>query len=205
MSSASRQEYFQPDLHQGALHRSNGQRAAALSVEIVQSLHFAFAEQLGEKARDVVYRWGFEWALQDMVRLNQQLHDDIGGSLDLWQMDPKFILDSWWTPLGEAGWGLCSFDFSALSRGLVVIDLHSSAVAAAFAGADQPVCHLYSGLFAGAMSFFERAERHGAEVQCTAMGAPVCQFIVGTGADIDSAETMRQQGTPPTEIIRHLR
>jgi predicted hydrocarbon binding protein len=78
-------------------------------------------------------------------------------------------------------------------------------VAAALQSADEPVCHLYAGLFAAAVSFLDRSERHAAELACAAAGAATCVFVVGSGADIDAAEAWRQQKTPVQEIIRRLR
>jgi len=202
----SRQELFQPDLQQGSLRRPTGQRLAALSIEFIESYHLTLLEKFGDTVQDVLYRTGFEWGLQEMLRLNEQLRPSLGGgNLDLWQMDAKYIIDTWWAPLAEAGWGRCTFDFAASSRGLVFADLQSSIVAGAFAGSDQPVCHLYAGLLAGGLSFYERTERHAVEVQCAALGAATCTFVIGPGAEADSAETWRQQGLPAVEIISRLR
>lgn len=178
---------------------------AAFPIDAIHALHLALIEQLGEDAADVLYRSGYEWALQDMIRFNRRLRLKLGDETDLGQMDARFILSSWWESFAESGWGTCTFDPVALARGILVVELQGSAVASAFTGSDQPACHLYAGLFAGAFSFFERTERHAAEMHCTACGSPACTFIVGPGADIDSAETQRQRGVPPAEIMRQFR
>ncbi len=171
----------------------------------MHALHLALIEQFGENAADVLYRSGYEWALQEMTRLGQKLRTELGDATDLSQMDARFVLESWWTPFAETGWGHAQFDTTAIGRSLVLIELRASAVAPGFAGSDQPACHLYAGLFAGAFSFIERTERHAVEMQCAACGAPICSFIVGPGADVDSAETQRQRGTPPADILRQFR
>jgi uncharacterized protein len=213
MSSASdsrtlvRHPAFQAVAEQGALRRAvDGTRVSKLSLELVHGLHAATVEQFHENAADVLYRFGYEWGLQDMVEVNQRLRDEFGGSsFDIWQTDTKFVFTSWWNPLQEAGWGQCTFGSAINARGTFLTDLRGSVVAAALAGSDEPVCHLYAGLFAGVASFFDRTERHSVELQCAASGAPHCQFLVGTGADIDSAEAWRQQGVPPAEILQRLR
>jgi uncharacterized protein len=192
------------DATDGSIRRPDGERLAAIPAPLMQSLHFALVESLGETAQDVLYRSGYEWALQDMLRLNQQLRGKFGGGWDFWQADAKFILESWWAPLDAAGWGVAAFDCSALNRGITFVELRQS-IAAALVRADQPVCHLHAGLLAGALSFFDRHERHAVEVQCRAMGKETCTFIVGPGAEVDSAEAWRQQGTPAAEIVRRLR
>ena len=140
-----------------------------------------------------------------LLRLNQNLHDQFkGDAADLWQLEPKYVFDTWWAPLQAAGHGTASFEFSRLARGVMVVNLQGSIVVAALEGADQLICHYYAGLFAGALSFFERAERHAMELQCLAVGHGSCTFVVGPGADIDVAETARQQGDAPAEVIRRL-
>jgi len=205
VSTASRPASIQFDRDSAALRHADGQRVAALSLDTIHALHLALIEQLGENAADVLYRSGYEWALQDMVRFNRQLRQKLGDDADLGQMDARFILDSWWAPFAEAGWGTCTFDPVALARGIMLVELRGSAVAPGFAGSDQPACHLYAGLFAGAFSYFERTERHAAEMHCTACGAATCTFLVGPGAEVDSAETQRQHGAAPAEILRQFR
>ena len=177
---------------------------AALSLEFVQALHLAIIEQFGEYAQDVLYRSGYEWGLQEMIRLNQQLREDLGGNFDLWQAEAKFILEAWWEPLVEAGWGRCAFDLAKIARGIVWVELRGSVVAAAFPGSDDPVCHIYAGMFGGALSFFERSERHAVEIECAGARAALCRFLIAGGAEIDRAETWRQQGTAPAEIAQRL-
>jgi predicted hydrocarbon binding protein len=189
----------------GTLRHLTG-NVSKVSLELVHGFHASLVGQFPENAADVLYRCGYEWALQDMVGLNSRLREEIGGSgFDLWQMEAKFVYESWWTLLQDTGWGRCTFDFGSATRGILVIQLQGSAVAAALAGSEEPVCHLHAGMFAGAVSFFDRGERHAVELQCAAMGAESCQFIVGSGADIDAAETWRQQGTSAGEIIRRFR
>ena len=180
-------------------------RVAPFSVEGLHALHLALIEQFGENAPDILYRSGYDWALRDMVRFKAELQEQLGGRTELWDLDTKFILDAWWARLAAAGWGHSTFDCTALSRGVVLVELRGSTVGPAFAATDQPACHLYAGLYAGAFSFFERAERHAAELQCIACGATSCLFAIGPGADIDAAETWRQQGLSAAELTRRLR
>lgn len=196
---------FQADASLGSLRSEDGQRVAALPAEGLLALHAAFVDQFGDNAADILYRCGYEWSLQEMAAMNRRLRDEIGSAFDLWQMDARFVLDSWWTPFAVSGWGSCAFDTAPNKRGVVLASVHNSAIARALHGAEEPVCHVYAGLLAGAVSFFERAERHSVELQCCATGAAVCQFVIGTGPDIDLAETLRQQGTSVAEILRRVR
>jgi predicted hydrocarbon binding protein len=198
-------QQFQPNLAEGSLRRTTGEHVVALSLDFVRSLHETISEQFGPEARDILYRCGYEWGLQDSMRFAPRVAAQMEGSnLDLWQMDGKFVFESWWAPLAEAGWGRCTFDVSALARSRVVVELRGSIVAERVTGSEGPICHLYAGLFAGALSFYERAERHAIEILCRAQGSQQCQFLVAPGAEIDSAETWRKQGATAADIVRRL-
>lgn len=191
---------------EGAIRLPDGQRAAAVPGDFIWSLHRGLAQQLGEQARHVLYEIGYEWGLQDLARLSHHIHEESGGGdhPDLWQMDAKFVLDRWWAPLAAAGWGALTLDLSAQAKGLASVELRHSAAVLPSARASEPVCHLYAGLFAGALSFFERVERHAVETECVALGHPSCRFIVGSGPVIDQAETVRRQGAAHDAIVRAI-
>ena len=188
---------------QGTLHQPDGQRTTIVPSDFLQDLRIALAQEFGDGARHLLYCTGFDWSLRDMVRLGERLRDDPGSSrLDLWQMEAKFVLESWWEPLAAAGWGHCQF--SPLPRGLLLAELTNSAPVAAVGRATEPACDLCAGLFAGALSFFERAERHAVEVQCAALGHPSCVFIAGASPHIDAVETWKQQNLSAAEIRQRL-
>ena len=205
MPSAAPHDFLRIDSARGDLRRADGVRLAALSSEFVQALHGALLDQFTDDAQDVLYRSGYEWGLQDLVRLNRELRAQGGNESSVWRLQPGSVLETWWTPLADAGWGRCSFDVASLGRGVAIVELRDSMVVAALGAADLPVCHLYAGLFAAALSFFERTERHAVEVQCSAMGAAACQFVVAPGPEVDAAETWRQQGVAAAGIIQRLR
>jgi predicted hydrocarbon binding protein len=206
VSSTFHQTIFQSNSAQGSIRRANGSRLAVVPSDFLLSLHVHLIERFADNSQDVLYRSGYEQGLQDMVRLNRELREQYGGgSTDLWQMDAKFILNSWWEPLAQAGWGRCTFDLAALARGVAFVELEDSPIAAALGHTEHPICHFFAGLFAGAMSFFERAERHATEIECRSAGGALCRFVVAAGDNIDSAEGWRQQGVSATEIIRRLR
>jgi hypothetical protein len=204
-TSLIRHAAFRQEPAQGALRRLSGERVTLLTREAVHALHATLVEQFSETAVDVLYRSGYEWGLQEILVRQQRLKAEVGGTdFDFWQMDAKFVLDAWWMPFAEAGWGHCAFQRLSHPRNLYLIDLRSSLVAATLRPAEEPVCHLYAGLFAGAVSFFDRQERHGAELQCAAVRGDLCRFLVGSGPDIDAAESLRQQGVTTDEILARL-
>src|SRR5438105_2118636 len=84
-------ELFRHDPAEGSLRLPDAQRIIAISEPLVRGLHFALVETLGDTAQDALYRIGYEWALQGMLKLNRELRDEAGDpSFDFWQTDPAF-------------------------------------------------------------------------------------------------------------------
>lgn len=201
-----RGEMIAPLTATGALGNAEGHRLAALPASFLITLSSELAEPLNNQTRHALYRVGYEWALQGMVQLSHQLVAEFGSgaNLDLWQMDAKFVLDRWWASFNSSGWGSCMLDLSAISRGISFVEVRNGIVEPGNSGTTQPTCHLYAGLFAGALSFFERIERHAVEVQCVALGAESCRFVVGPSPQVDEVESWRSQRIAPDEIRRRL-
>lgn len=204
----TREDFVRSDLATGTLRSPDDRRTAVLPDLFLGQLHRHLADEIHGTTRHSLYKFGYEASLQSMVLLSRQLQEEFaGGNLDLWQMDAKFILDRWWAPHASTGWGSLSFDLSSLANGFAFVELRHSAIVAALVADSrpaEPVCHYYAGLFAGALSFFERTERHAIEFHCAALGAPACRFAIGPGSHIDEAELWRKQGIAPDEIRRRL-
>lgn len=183
----------------------DGRRVTALPEALMQELHRGLAGAAEDRTRQLLYHAGYEWGLQDMLHLSQRLRDESEAENppELWKMDAPFVLERWAAPFTAAGWGACLFDLSSHAKGITFVELRSSAAAASVARAATPVCHLYAGLFAGALSFYDRVESHGVEIECRALGHACCRFIVGPGPLIDQAENARHSGVAP-EAIRRL-
>jgi predicted hydrocarbon binding protein len=197
-------EFIRARPAEGMLLTSDDRRVTALPETLIQTLHRGFTQAGGDN-RQVLYHAGYEWGLQDMLDLNSRMRQETGteNQPDLWRRDAPFVLERWAAPFAAAGWGACIFDLSFHHKGITFVELRQSAAAAAVGRAAAPVCHLYAGLFAGALSFYDRVETHAVEIECAALGHGCCRFIVGPGAVIDEAESARQSGLAH-EAIRRL-
>ena len=207
----ARENFLHPVFEEGAIRLSDERRTAALPVEFIRALHDGLLRELGENAHRTFYAAGYEWALQEMILLSRRLRGEMGngGNLDVWQMDARLVLEAWWAQFTAAGWGAWTLDLTTQSTGITFVEVRNSAtaakpLAAVTSGRGEPACHLYAGLFAGALSFFERAETHAVEIQCAALGHPSCRFVIGPGSQIDAVESWRRQGASAEEIRRRL-
>jgi len=203
-SRLAREETVLPPPHEGAIRLPDRQRFVVMPEEFIQSLPGALAAQVGAKAGHLLYQSGYEWGLQEMLRLSHRLRTEFGDQedFDLWQMDAKFVLDRWWSSFAAAGWGTWSLDRSLQAQGVLLIQLHRGETTPSPEPAGEPRCHLQAGLFAGAVSFFERTELHAVEIPATATDPMACQFIIGPGPVIDQAEAARARGATPDAILR---
>jgi predicted hydrocarbon binding protein len=206
-SSVSPQDFIRSRPAEGELHTPDNRRVVALPAAVLQALHAGLADGNPGTLRPILYRAGYEWGLQEMLHLHTRLRAELDPSdqRDLWHLDAPFVLERWAAPFAAAGWGACVFDVSEHGKRLLFVELRHSAAAAACRDAkiNAPVCHLYAGLFAGALSFYDRTESHAVETECTALGHACCRFIVGPGPLIDQAENARQSGLAH-EAIRRL-
>lgn len=190
------------DLATGRATLPSGGRVALLSDDVIRELHFAILEAHPDSAQDVLYRSGYEWALRSMVGFTTGRTSAANANAEPTPTDATGWLVAWWRSCQDAGWGAMRVQPGV--GGTALIELPRGAVADSLGRADDPVCHLYAGLFAGALSFLDRGERHAVEISCRAAGHQTCRFIVGPAADIDRVETWRQQGVAPEELAQRV-
>jgi len=194
-------EYFRKDGDEGSIYLRDGQRASEVSEDFIVGLHAGLEEDVGDASNLIMYKCGIDWGLQDMKRFNNRMrHEFGGGKLDVWQMNKRFVFESWWWPLTVQGWGGWTLDLSFESRDMTFVEIRNSAVARSMEQVGKPVCHLYAGMFAGVFSYFEREERQSIEVQCYSMGNDRCKFMIGKEKQVNAAEFWRQEGANAEEI-----
>jgi len=199
------EEFFRHERNEGAIYLRDGQRAAKISEAFINGLHLGIEEEVGASAGLLMYRCGQEWALADMKRFATRMRQEFGsGKLEIWQMNPRFVWECWWWPLTVEGFGGWTLDLNFEDKGITLVEIRNSAVARSMKMLGRPVCHMYAGLFAGALSFFHRKELHSIEVQCYAMGNDVCKFLISDEKRVNAAEFWREEGASAKSILENL-
>ncbi|MDZ4814819.1 MAG: V4R domain-containing protein [Verrucomicrobiota bacterium] len=194
------EDYFSRDENHG-LKLRDGQRGVFATEDFVVGLHQGLDEEVGEAGSLIMYKCGYEWGVQDMKRFAERMrHEFGGGKLDIWQMNPKFVFETWWWPLTIQGWGSWTIDTSFQKQGMLFLTIHNSAVAQSLEQVGKPVCHMYAGMFAGVFSVFDRQQRNAIEIQCYSMGNDCCKFLIGDEKRVNSAEFWRREGANAGEI-----
>ena len=183
----------------------DGQRAVYAPEDFVVGLHQGLHEEVDDASGLIMYKCGFEWGVSDMKRFAHRMrHEFGGGRSEIWQMNPKFVWESWWWPLTVEGWGGWTLDLNFEKQDMVFVTIHNSAVAQSMERIGKPVCHMYAGMFAGAFSVYDREERDSIEIQCYAMGNDCCKFLIGKKSRVNAAEFWRREGAGAQEILERL-
>jgi uncharacterized protein len=199
------EEFFKADLENGAIYLRDGERAAKVTESFINGLHLGMEEEVGDSSGLLMYRCGHQWALRDMKRFGDRMRQEFGGGkIDVWQMNKRFVLETWWWPLIIQGFGDWRLDFSFENNGIIVVELRNSAIAQSMGLIGKPVCHMYAGLFAGVFSYLDKVERGGIEIQCYAMGNDVCKFLIGSQKQVNAVEFWRKEGANAKEILDNL-
>lgn len=198
----SPQEFVQRSPARGEITIDGDTRAVQVAESFITGVHAGVEEEVGESAGLLMYRSGYEWGLKHMKRFNERMRKEYGGGKkDIWQMNTKFVFESWWWPLTLQGFGGWSLDLQFDNRNFAVVEIRNSAVAQTMEQSGKPVCHMYAGLFAGAFTFHDRKERASIELQCYSMGSDRCKFIVGENKEINAAEFWVNEGASAAEVI----
>jgi predicted hydrocarbon binding protein len=199
-------DFFRHELEQGSIYVRDGQRVVKVTEDFINGLQLGVEEEVGQNNGSLLmYKCGYEWGLQDMKRFNDRMRQEFGGGkLDIWQMNKRFVFESWWWPLTASGFGGWSLDLSFSNQGLTVVEIRNSAIAHAMKIVGKPVCHVYAGLFAGVFSVYEQEDKQCIEVQCYSMGNDVCKFMIGNEKQVNAAEFWRQEGATASEILANF-
>jgi predicted hydrocarbon binding protein len=171
--------------------------------DLIVGLQAGLEQEVGDASAVVLYRIGYRWGLADMKRFELNMKKEF--DRELRDMNVSFALEEWWWPLQAMGWGAWEIDMkSKREQGLVLVNLYESAVAKTLGEVGKPVCHLYAGLLSGALTHLAKRELSGIEIQCYAMGATYCRFVIGAEQKINAVQFWLEEGTSASDVMHKL-
>lgn len=200
----SMQDYLERDRDAGIVRQRTGARGLHVTEDFVVGLQQGLEEEVGDAAGMIMYRAGYEWALHDMKAFEARFAAEFGGKTSITDANILFVLETWWWPLTAEGWGTWRVDLSRRREGLIFVDLFDSAVAKSLGNIGKPVCHMYAGLLAGALTYLSKRELSGIEIQCYAMGAEFCKFLIGAEKRVNAASFWVQEGASAQDIVDRI-
>ncbi|MEM1416483.1 MAG: V4R domain-containing protein [Myxococcota bacterium] len=199
----NQEDFLTYDRKNGLVYTRNDQRAFHVAEDFIVGLQAGLEEEVADASAVVMYKCGFQWGLADMKRFETTMVREFGR--DVQQMNVQFTMEQWWWPLQAMGWGSWEIDLeSKRDQGLIIINLYDSAVAKSLGDVGKPVCYLYAGLFAGTLTALARRSLSGIEIQCYAMGASYCRFLVGSEKRINAVEFWMEEGASASDVLRKL-
>jgi predicted hydrocarbon binding protein len=195
-------DFYRHDCASGAIRNVYGQRLLLASGAFLAALTESLLTILGSEAVTSLNRIGRQWGESDFDLFKARMEEEYG--VPLGDLDLSLVLESWWWPKRAQGWGNWQCDLSRRKEGFVSIDVENSAVVAALGRTGYCECHLYAGLFAGAMTRLTSRSLDGVEISCAARGDERCRFIVAAPARIEMVRGLRDGGASTAEILRRL-
>jgi len=196
------EDFLRYEPAKGALFTRNAQRAFHVSEDFIVAMQVGLEQEVGDASAVVLYKCGFQWGLADMKRFEAGFAKEYGK--DSQSANLHFLMETWWWPLQAMGWGSWEIDFAKNEQGIVLINVYDSVVAKSLGEVGKPVCYLYAGMFAGVLTHLSRRPLSGIEIQCYAMGANYCRFIVGAEKRVNAVEFWLEEGASAGDVIAKL-
>jgi predicted hydrocarbon binding protein len=195
--------FFRHDPDQGTLENVYGQRLVRVAEDFMVAMLGSLEDEVGQAAaREVMYKCGYQWGMEDMRGFLGRMQAEFEAALDKLRVD--FLLETWWWPLNVEGWGTWRYDFRQKDKGLLYVDLFESAVAQSVGDIGAVVCYFYAGLFAAAFSVLARRSLAGVEIQCYSTGADFCRFLIADYERVDAATFWRNEGATSADIMKKI-
>src|SRR5262245_15366589 len=132
-----------------------------VSDDFLAALRQSVEREHANTADRILHEVGRRWGAADMQAFIARAPQVLGAPPEAVHIG--VLLQTWWWPRTAGGWGAASFDFRRAAQRLMVVELRNSAQARASrererpeGPAPRPVCHLYSGYFAGGLGALAR-------------------------------------------------
>jgi predicted hydrocarbon binding protein len=196
------EDFLRHDAEKGTVLTRNAQRTFHVSEDFIVGLQAGLEQEVGDASAVVMYKCGFQWGLADMRRFETTMAREYGQ--DIQATNINFMMETWWWPLQAMGWGSWEIDFSKHDQGIVVVNVYDSIVAKSLGEVGKPVCYLYAGMLAGVLTHLSRRPLSGIEIQCYAMGATYCRFVIGAEKRINAVEFWMEEGASASDVLSKL-
>lgn len=196
------EDFLRHDESAGTVFTRNQQRVFHVSEDFILGLQAGLDQEVGDASAVVLYKCGFQWGLADMKKFETTMVREYGR--DIQATNINFLMETWWWPLQAMGWGSWELDLGKQEQGIMVVNLFDSVVAKSLGEVGKPVCYLYAGMFAGVMTHLSRRPLAGIEIQCYAMGATFCRFVIGAEKRINAVEFWLEEGANASDVLAKL-
>ncbi len=197
------EQFYRRERARGVIRNIYGQRVLRVTEDFITGLLGGLEDEVGERATMVMYEAGYAWGMEDMRNFVKRSQGEF--EVEFQKMGTGMMLETWWWPLTIEGWGTWQFDFREAKRDMLFVDLYESAVAKTLGDIGAVVCYFYAGLFASVFSVLARKDFGCVEIQCYAMGADHCRFLISHSDRVNAAAFWRSQGATTKDIMKKVK
>ncbi len=195
-------QFYQAQLEKGILRNVYGQRVLRVTEDFVTGMLAGLEDEVGDRAGMVMYNAGYAWGMEDMRNFVKRSQGEF--EVEFAKMGVGMMLETWWWPLTIEGWGTWQYDFREAKRDMLYVELYESAVAKTLGDIGAVVCYFYAGMFAAVFSTLARKSYACVEIQCYAMGADHCKFLISHSERVDAAAFWRSKGATTKDIMKKV-
>lgn len=196
-------DYLRHDLRRGTLHSRAGTKMCYLPSEMLIGLHQTLEEEIGEAWPDVMESIGRIWGARVAKRFEREAESYYNRPVhDLPMSEFVALVEGFFR---YHGWGKLVIDFGMANNGLLSAKLENSAYVEILGASPRPVDHIVAGLLGSLVG--RTSERNDVicyETECTAMGAPVCRFVIGIQIRLKDVPQWISQGISHEQIMERL-
>jgi uncharacterized protein len=203
----SYKKYLSWDMKKGVLENPSNTRMIAFPNCFMVGLLEGLEDECGQAWSVVMYRCGEWWGKRQMQRMERNLGEHFGKSLQelpTAQVHATFM-EGWATE----GWGRLKLDLDNLQHGFIYASVSNSPITEAFLNSEldarkRPVDFLTTGALVGMFSQASDTELIGCQIACITQGAERNEFLVGQKEVLEDVQNMVKKGMSAAEILSTL-
>lgn len=195
---ASPVAFLKPDEPAGQIRTADDKRAVVMTAVLWKALTDSLEGKLAAESDDVLYAAGRSWGMQSYAKFAEEMGASRKALYHTRNMGLSDFKDQFNTYLVRHGWG--RFDIYE-KYDLIFIDLFSSPIPEMAQKREAMTCSLMAGFFSGFFTELIGVDFSCIELQCAALGANKCTFVVADSAITGSVRKWLSKGRSFEEIV----
>ncbi len=170
-----------PDLIRDPAHGtlSDGlQRILAANDDFFSAFNSLFAKGLSYRRHELLHRFGKQWGLRHVLRIERLLQREYG--MTLREVESQMAIEALSESMGVLGLGSFDVDLSQRENGVLVIIHRNSPFPTYGSMTSEGTCSILAGFYAALLSYLSGRQLAAREVSCSRAPDRPCRFIVAT-------------------------
>jgi photoactive yellow protein len=183
----------------GILRNRYAERVLSTPVVLFELLANAFDKQSTAQWRTIAHDWGLAAGRRLVIELETAGEDEI----PLGDRPMREVVELVSDLLRDQGWGVVAFDLAESARGVLRLEVESSALVGR-PGRHDRCCHLLAGMLEGVLNHLAQRRLHVEELSCACTTGRPCQMIVVGESRREIAVRLAAEGRSFDEVVAAL-